>query len=262
VPIEASISNAYVRVSGAVKQSGVFKLNRGETLRALVARLGGVTDNAYVYATELDRESVRRLQQAKLNEVAARFARDLETGAAQQAASTSDSGNIAILAASVERQRSIAQRMASVKAKGRIVLEMQDGTAELKNLPDIPLRDGDSVFIPNRPDTVDVLGAVFQQNTFIYRPSRNVGDYVALAGGASQTADPSQMYVIRADGTTSSRGNNGWFSGLNGTRINPGDTIVVPEEIAHTSWTQGLKEWTSIFYQFGLGAAGLKVLKD
>lgn len=262
VPIEATVNNAYVKVSGAVKQSGVFKLNEGETLRSLITRLGGAKDNAYVYATELNRESVRESQQLKLNEVAERFSRDLETGSSQAMATTSDAANLSIITTAVERQRSIAQRMMTVKAKGRIVLEMEDGGAQVKNLPEVALRDGDTVYVPVRPDTVEVLGAVFQQNTFIYRPSRQVGDYIKLAGGASQTADMSQMYVIHADGTTSSSDTSGWFSGAKSARVNPGDTIVVPEEIAHTSWTQSLKEWTSIFYQFGLGAAGLKVLKD
>lgn len=261
VPVEAVISNEYVRVQGEVKQSGAFQLREGETLRSLIARLG-VTDRAYVYATEVTRESVRRMQQEKLDEVAQRFMRDLEVGASQQLAATTDKDAITVINAAVERQRALGQRMATVKAKGRIVLELEDGNSQVKNLPDLALRDGDSIYIPRRPDTVDVLGAVFQQNSFIYRPSRSVSDYLTLAGGANQTADKSQMYLIRADGTTQSNNNAGWFSGINSAKINPGDTIVVPEEIPHTSFTQSLKEWTSIFYQFGLGAAGLKVLKD
>ncbi|MDR7052272.1 protein involved in polysaccharide export with SLBB domain [Duganella sp. 3397] len=262
VAVEAEVSNAYVKVSGAVNETGVFKIRDGETLRGLISRLGGVKGDAYVYATELNRESLRLIQQRKLNEVSQRFMRDLESAASKQLGSTADAGNAALINASLERQRAIAQRMASVKAKGRIVLELTDGDVQIKNLPEVKLRDGDSIYIPKRLDTVDVLGAVFQQNTFIYRPSRKVGDYIALAGGTSQTSDPSQIYVIRADGTTAGGGNSSWFSGTKSLKVNPGDTIVVPEEIAHSSWMQSFKEWTTIFYQFGLGAAGLKVLKD
>lgn len=75
------------------------------------------------------------------------------------------------------------------------------------------------------------------------------------------SGDKSSTYVLRADGTVTSNDNGGWFSGVSGRRVNPGDTIVVPEELNTGSWTQSLKEWTSILYQFGLGAAGLKVLK-
>jgi hypothetical protein len=47
-----------------------------------------------------------------------------------------------------------------------------------------------------------------------------------------------------------------------GGRINPGDAIVVPEKVQRgQSFIDGLKDWTSILYQFGLGAAGLATLK-
>jgi len=261
VPVGASITNEYVRISGEAKQTGAFRIREGETLRGLIARIG-VTDNAYIFATEVLRESVRQKQQEKLDEVAQRFITDLEIGASQKLAATTDKDAMAAVSVATERQRTIAMRMASVKSKGRIVLELADGDAQVKNLPDLVLRDGDAVYIPRRPETVGVLGAVFQQNAFIYRPSRTVEDYIKLAGGANQTADKSQMYVIRADGTTMSGNTTGWFAGISSFKTNPGDVIVVPEEIPHTSWTQGLKEWTSIFYQFGLGAAGLKVLRD
>ena len=42
----------------------------------------------------------------------------------------------------------------------------------------------------------------------------------------------------------------------------PGDAIVVPEDFERTTWMRDLKDWTAIFYQFGLGAAALKVIKQ
>lgn len=262
VAVQAQISNEYVRVAGEVKQSGVFKIRKGETLRELLARLGGTTENGYLYATKFTRESVRLAQQAQLNEVADRYERDIESNATQRVAGTTDKENIATVSAEVERQRRLAQKLRSVKADGRIVLELQDGNAQVKNLPDLELQDGDSVYVPRKPGTVDVVGSVFQQNAFIYRPHRTVNDYLALAGGPTVTADASEIYLIRADGTTQSGRSTGWFSGLGGSQVNPGDTVVVPEKLERSSLTQTLKEWTSILYQFGLGAAGLKVLKN
>jgi polysaccharide export outer membrane protein len=262
VPVQVQIQNEYVRVAGEVKQSGVFQLNKGETLRELVSRLGGATDKGYIYATKLNRESVRRQQQIKLDEAADRFERDLESNATKRLGSSLDKDNASRIATEMEQQRNIAKRLRSVKAEGRIVLELPDGNAQVKNLPDLPLQDGDSVYVPRRPDTVDVIGSVFQQNAFVYRPRRTVNDYVELAGGLTGTADKSEMYLIRADGTAQSGRSTGWFSGLGGNPVNPGDTVVVPEKIERSSFTQSFKEWTAIFYQFGLGAAGLKVLKD
>jgi polysaccharide biosynthesis/export protein len=263
IPVEIRTPNEYVRVSGEIKQSGVFLLQKNETLRELISRLGGPTDKGYIFATKLNRDSVRRMQQEKLNEVADRFESELESGAAQRVAGSTDKDNIAVINQELERQRRMAQRLRVVKAEGRIVLEMTGASDEVKNLPDLPLQDGDTILIPRRPATVDVLGSVFQQNAFIYRPKSTVNDYVSLAGGVTANADRSEMYVIRADGTARSGRNKSWISGgLGGEYLNPGDSVVVPEEIIRTSWMQNFKEWTTILYQFGLGAAGLKVLKD
>ena len=260
--VQAQLQNEYVRVSGEVKRSGVFRILKGETLRELMARLGGTTDLGYIYATQLKRQSVKKAQQLKLDEIADRFERELESSATARLSSTIDKDAVAIQTAEIERQRRVAEKMRTVKAEGRIVLELTDGEAELKNLPDVALQDGDSIHVPRKPGTVDVLGSVFQPNTFIFKARRNVKDYMLLAGGATSTADTDEMYVIRADGTARSARSRGWFSGLGGTAINPGDTIVVPEKLDRSNWKQSLKEWTTIFYQFGLGAAGLKVLKN
>ena len=76
-------------------------------------------------------------------------------------------------------------------------------------------------------------------------------------------ADEKELYVLRADGPAISRASTGWFTSVNSYRLFPGDSVIVPEAIERDiSATQSLKEWTTILYQFGLGAAGLKVLKD
>ena len=58
--------------------------------------------------------------------------------------------------------------------------------------------------------------------------------------------------------------NQGGFfsSSLNGARLMPGDAIVVPEDLTRTTWMKDLKDWSQIFYQFGFGAAAIKVIRD
>ncbi|AXE29395.1 sugar ABC transporter substrate-binding protein [Chromobacterium phragmitis] len=251
----------FVTIGGEAKQTGTFQIRRGETLRQLVMRLGGTNDDGYVYATTLKRESIRSMQQQKLDEVATRFEKELEQNVSIRLAKLTDKDTIAAVTAEAEGQRQLAKKMRGIKAEGRIVLELKDSDAQAKDLPDIELQDGDQIEIPRRPGTVNVLGAVYQTNAFIYRPQRSVGDYLGLAGGVSDSGDKSATYILRADGTVTSNNSGGWFSSVNGKKVNPGDSIVVPEELSKGSWTQSLKEWTSILYQFGLGAAGLKVLK-
>ena len=47
-----------------------------------------------------------------------------------------------------------------------------------------------------------------------------------------------------------------------GATLMPGDAIVVPEDLTRTTWMKDLKDWSQIFYQFGLGAAAIKVIRD
>lgn len=42
----------------------------------------------------------------------------------------------------------------------------------------------------------------------------------------------------------------------------PGDTVFVPEELSKTTFIQEAKDWTQILYQFGIGAAALKTIKN
>jgi polysaccharide export outer membrane protein len=247
VPVQAQFQSEYVRVSGEVANSGVFKIRKGETLRELMSRLGGTTDFGYLYATQLKRESVRRSQQLKLDEIAERFDRDVTSAAASRIAGTTDKDAISVQAAEMERQRRVAEKLRAVKAEGRIVLELEGENAQLKNLPDVALQDGDTVFVPRKPGTVEVLGSVFQPNSFIFKPRRTVNDYILLAGGATAAADDSEMYVIRPDGTVKSGRATRWYSGLGSVQVNPGDTIVIPEKIERSSWRQSLKYCTAFF---------------
>ena len=135
------------------------------------------------------------------------------------------------------------------------------------DLPEIVLDDNDRIFVPSRPSTVNVLGAVFSQGAFSYRPERRLEEYLRLAGGPTRDADEGSIYLLRADGSVISNRQSGWLSGgwlsggFSGTKLMPDDTIVVPELFERFSWTKELKDWTQIFSQFGIGIAAIKVLK-
>jgi protein involved in polysaccharide export with SLBB domain len=133
------------------------------------------------------------------------------------------------------------------------------------HLPDLALEDGDRLYVPPRPTTVGVFGSVVNGGSYLFAQGRSIGDYLRLAGGATQGADQSGIFVIRANGTAvSAQQRSGWF-GLGGNLdqlpAEPGDTIFLPEEMDRTTFIQGAKDWTQILYQFGLGVAALKTLK-
>jgi polysaccharide biosynthesis/export protein len=117
--------------------------------------------------------------------------------------------------------------------------------------------------VPSRPSMVSVIGAVYNETSFVYKPEKRVDDYLSQAGGPTRTADKRSVYLLRADGSVISRRNSGFlFSALDSAHVMPGDAIVVPEDLDRSTFTKNLKDWTQIFYQFGLGAAAIRVISN
>jgi polysaccharide biosynthesis/export protein len=262
VAFQLKAERAFVGVDGPVIQSGVYQLEKGETLKALITRIGGVTSNGYIYGTRLNRESVRREQQAQIDNTVDRFEKDLDANYRERIAREADPEKSAIILKQVEFQRSLLAKLRAFKADGRIILGLKEFDSKVTDLPDFPLEDGDRIFIPQKSTTVSVLGSVYQQNTFIYKPDYSVNDYIEKAGGVNPSADKSMVFRICADGTLQSKKHGGWTGS-----INPGDAIVVPEKIIKidgfgTSFMTALKDWTTILYQFGLAAVGFKTLQN
>jgi protein involved in polysaccharide export with SLBB domain len=259
---QAKHSN-FVRLEGEFEYAGVYQIAPGETLRQLVARVGGVTPNAYIYGAEFTRESTRTQQQKKLEETLDRLEAEAARVASARSQSAVSKEEADILAQEVQGQKALIAKLRQIKATGRIVLELPRHGAAVKNIPDLALEDGDRLFIPPKPSTVSVFGAVYNQNAFIYKDGKRVGDYLQQAGGPTKDADKDSLYLVKADGSVVSRQQSGFFFGnFDSQRVVPGDAIVVPEELAKFSWTRELRDWSQIFYQFALGAAALKVLKS
>jgi hypothetical protein len=120
--------------------------------------------------------------------------------------------------------------------------------------------------VPARPGFVTVVGAVANNNAYLWRSGRTAGDYLRLAG-VDEAADPSNMFILRADGTVTHAGDRrGLFgrSGLESQPMQPGDALIVPNQLDFETWgrglVRGLKDWSQILSQFGLGAVALKSL--
>lgn len=266
LPVPLENRTQFVRISGEVKVPGVYEVKPGETLVQLLERAGGYSRNAYPYGTVFTRESTRREQQANLDKAIRKMEQDINAQAATQLQNAIDAEKSAAAQSQIAGQRLVLKRLESLSASGRIALEMSAADTQL---PPIVLEDGDSITVPHKPSFVGVMGAVQAETSFIHKPGYTVGDYIEKAGPTA-SANLDAALLIRADGTVQAnkaqrswtgRGNSQFMS----TLMQPGDTLFVPEELdrrsAYTQFIQGAKDWTSILYQFGIGAAAFKTLK-
>jgi protein involved in polysaccharide export with SLBB domain len=250
----------FVRLEGEFYSAGLYQAQPGETLRHLISRVGGFTPQAYLYGSEFTRESAREDQQKRLNAYTDELERSIERSASSQRNLTGDEA--VAERQTLEGQRRLLEKLRQVKANGRIVLELKPDASELNDLPDLALEDGDRLLVPFRPATVNVIGAVYNSNSFIFKQGKTVSDYMRLAGGATGNGDKGRSFIIRADGTTfSSQGHKGWVANsFNEARLMPGDTIVIPEKLDKGAVLRGFKDWTQIVGTFIIGAAAAKVL--
>ena len=257
-----------VSLDGEVAAPGVYQLLPGETLRSLLTRAGGLTAQAYVYGLEFSREETRQKQRENLASAIARLEALSATQAAREAANRRDDAsaaqNTAVSNAATQAQLA---RLSRLQPNGRIALELSPEARTLEALPDVPLENADRISVPPRPGFVTVAGAVVNNNAFLWKPGRTAGDYVKLAG-LEESADASNMFILRADGTvSSSTGRRGFFGfgNVESQALQPGDAVVVPNQLDFETWgralVRNLKDWSQIFSQFGLGAAAIQTLR-
>ena len=261
IQVPSAKRSVYARLEGEFNYAGVYKALPGETLRQLVARVGGITPQAYLFGSELTRETTRQMQQNRLDEIINRLGADIQRNAAQSSSAALTKDDVEVAKAQAASQTALIAKMRQVKATGRIVMDLPEQNPQLKDLPDIVLEDGDRLYIPAPASTVSVMGTVYNQNAFLYKRGHSVSDYLSKAGGPTRDGDEGDVYLVRADGVVfSSRQGGSMFSGFGGREAMPGDTIVVPEKLEKYSFTKDFKDWTQIFYQFAIGIASLKVI--
>jgi protein involved in polysaccharide export with SLBB domain len=252
----------FVRLEGEFNAAGVYRVKPGENLRQLVARAGGLTPNAYLYGSLFSRESTRVVQQRRLNEYADDLDRRIKLAEANSSANALNQQDQMADVAALQNAQAVAARLRQLSADGRIVLYIPPGAASVSDIPELPLEDGDSFIVPQVPLTVGVYGAVYSQDSFLYDSHKRAEDYIHMAGGGTRTADNHRAYIIRADGSVESRQFSLPFAGgFETTHLNPGDSIVLPEQVGKRPLLRNLVDIATVVGQFGLGIAAIDVLK-
>ncbi len=253
-----------VRIEGEVARPGLYTTEVGETLVSLIRRAGGASDQAYFFGTRFNRVSAKKLEEQRLKQAADRIEQDYLRRLARRSQNVVQAEDAMNANAEYEAIKALINKLRNYRAEGRVTLDLKGLGAKFDDLPTLVLEDGDSIVIPGKPSTVTLTGAVVQEGSILWKQGSSLAHYVERAGGARSHADEDGMVVLRADGSVRATKASSWGGafggGSNGGDINPGDTIFVPEDTERVSKTRTLRDWTSILYQFGIGATALKVL--
>ncbi len=257
-----------VTISGEVKFPGIYTIKKGEKLSDLIERAGGFTKRAYLKGAVFTRNRVRKLQQMQIDEMIDRLERELFSTGTAQIATASSPDEAKMMQMELQQKKQFIQRLRNIKAKGRITIRLAPPD-QLKGTPyDIELEDGDSIYVPTDPGTVQVIGSVYNQAAFVYQPEKNYKYYIGLAGGYTKNADIDNVYILKADGSAVrlnskqkglvwNKDRFRWEFGGAELKVESGDTIVVPEKLERIAWMRNVKDITQILYQIAVTAGVL-----
>jgi polysaccharide export outer membrane protein len=252
----------FVRLDGELGAAGVYRVREGQRLRDLLRAAGGLTPSAYLYGAQFSRVSVAAEQRKRLDDMIAESERSLNRRAAQLATSSTSAPELASAKASIEAERESLDLLRRIQPDGRIVLNLHPDDTTVDAIPDLALEDGDEFYVPSVPATVTVIGDVYSQGSFIRLPGKTVNSYLRNAGGPTRDADKGRIFIVRANGGVVNKdsASNYWMGGFDSMVLMPGDAVIVPEQTDKGSFVRGLKDWSTILFNFGLAAAAVKIL--
>jgi len=225
-----------VTINGEVEHAGSYGIEPGERLSAVLKRAGGFRENAYPPAAVLERVQVRELGEQTRQQMIQR----IETTPVSFRPGAMSTQDQAATQQSLQQQREqILTALRSHPSSGRLVINISSDIGKWENTSaDIEMRAGDTLVIPKRPNFVMVSGQVYNPTAISFVPGRDLGWYLRKAGGATPYGNKKYMYVLRADGSVVvPREAESIWMGRNfmSLRMQPGDTIFVPEKIIGAS---------------------------
>lgn len=239
-----------VTISGEVAKPGRYYFRPGTSLAEATAAAGGLTTQAFPYAGVITRESVKKQQRESFD----RAIQDVELLLTTQPAVSVNRAQL-VSPANLALVRSIVDQLRKREPTGRLVFDLPVTAASLPG--DLVLENNDTIFVPPRPVTVGVFGAVPSPASFSYRDGATIGDFVKSAGGVQKLGDKGEIFVVRANGTVVAGGRRV----LRAPAL-PGDLVYVPIDANRGEFWARLRDITGSLFGGLVGAASLKALTE
>jgi polysaccharide biosynthesis/export protein len=242
-----------VTLRGEVRFPGTYPILKGETLRQLLDRAGGLTALASPEGAAFTRIDLQILEQQQLDRLAERMRVDLASLSLQAA----NAGQVGASEA-LRSGQALLTMMQGAKATGRLLLDMPGLLAgQVGGEKDVVLRNGDALVVPRQSQVVTVIGEVQSPASHLYLSQLQRNDYIELSGGMSRKADKKRIYVVRADGSTALADGKLLRARGGDASVRPGDTIVIPLNAERMPALPLWQAVTSILYNVAISIAAV-----
>lgn len=212
-----------ITLKGEFVYPGTYIVLEDETLEDVIARAGGFTSNAFLPGAIFTRESVKEIESKRTKDYITQLEADIASVSSEMAMNGISEENASLMS----YQKELLEKLKQIEFLGRIVIDF----TKLENYKDLPIENGDILYIPKNLNTVSVIGEVYNPATFVLRKDdRAVEQYVELAGGFKDEANDKNVYIIKANGSVRTRK----MVRVLRYKLEPGDAVVVPRKIPVT----------------------------
>lgn len=213
-----------IKLEGEFKLPGEYVISKGELLSSVIKRAGGFTEEAFLKGAIFIRKSIIKKEEEGIEKLFFKQKMFLleEEGKIEEINLPKEekSGQFERLR---EKENFIRSFLEQSK-KGRLIIRLTKLDEPADSKYDIPLEEGDYLFVPKKPNSVTIIGSVHNPGAILYKKGASINYYLEEVGGITQRADKDEIHIIKADGSAKS-------SFLRFKSIEPGDMIVVPETL-------------------------------
>ncbi len=211
-------SQTIVKLEGEVLHPGAYVLSsKEERISDLIKRAGGLTQQADKTGANITRINTSALQA------------DIErVGRIKKSRDTSD-----------------AQLLDDItRPTVKLGLNLNKILAEPYSLEDAILQEGDIITVPKQRNVVKVNGEVMFPTEVVYKEGAGMDYYIDKAGGFTENARKSKVYVLNSNGSAAKTSKFLFFKSY--PNVAPGSEILVPRIPEKKNGGLSTAEWVAI----------------
>lgn len=239
-------------VTGAVLKPGTYTMAAGETLDDLINKAGGYTKDAYIFGSIYENQGAKQINIKSAEILYQEFLDNILAVSQQNISQNFDLTPIVKLTEEIK----------NTEANGRVVVDLvNDNAIGLYNV-----KDGDSLFIPEKNNVVYVYGETSSEGGVMYAEDQDLEYFVAKSGGFKKFADKQSIYILHPNGESqlySTKRNIFESSPSSKVRIYPGSIIFVPRELDESTPRRlAAQAYVSILGNLGIALASLSSIDN
>ena len=240
------------KILGAVNKPGTYSMAPGQTLDDLIAIAGGYTLNAYPFGAVYENQDAKVINQKAKEILYQEFLTNILAITQQNIGQNIDLTSLVQLTNETKNN----------EPNGRVVINLNDENS----LYMYPIKNNDSLFIPEKANVVYVYGEVSSEGAVMYLAGEDVEHYINKSGGYKKYSDNKSIYILHPNGESqlySAKRNIFESSPEKNIKIYPGSIIFIPRELDDaTPRRLAAQAYVSILGNIGIAIASLASINN